>query len=64
VPSIGIFGLFDGKAIPWGKGTEKAMLQAFKKSYQTGDLESYIKAVDKNSETNTENLRMLDLKNL
>ena len=56
VPSIGIFGLFDGQAIKWKKGTEKAMLESFKKSYQAGDFSSYIKAVDKKREANTAKL--------
>jgi hypothetical protein len=56
VPSIGIFGLFDGQAIKWKKGTEKAMLESFKKSYQAGDFASYIKAVDKKREANTAKL--------
>jgi len=56
VPSIGIFGLFDGQAIKWKKGTEKAMLESFKKSYQAGDFSSYIKVVDKKREENTAKL--------
>lgn len=56
VPSVGIFGLFEGQAIAWKKGTEKAMLEAFKKSYQAGDFASYIKAVDKKREENTAKL--------
>lgn len=56
VPSIGIFGLFDGQAIKWKKGTEKAMLDSFKKSYQSGEFASYIKAVDKKREENTAKL--------
>ncbi|MBU3615097.1 hypothetical protein ICN46_09335 [Polynucleobacter sp. Latsch14-2] len=56
VPSIGIFGLFDGQAIKWNKGTEKAMLESFKKSYQAGEFASYIKAVDKKREENTAKL--------
>jgi hypothetical protein len=56
VPSIGIFGLFDGKAIPWKKGTEKAMLEAFKKSYQAGDFASYIKVIEKKREANNTKL--------
>ena len=56
VPSIGIFGLFDGQAIKWKKGTEKAMLESFKESYQAGDFASYIKAVDKKREANTAKL--------
>jgi len=56
VPSIGIFGLFDGQAIKWKKGTEKAMLESFKKSYKSGEFASYIKAVDKKREENTAKL--------
>jgi hypothetical protein len=56
VPSIGIFGLFDGNAIPWKKGTEKAMLAAFKKSYKDGEFSTYIKAVDTKREANTAKL--------
>jgi hypothetical protein len=56
VPSIGIFGLFDGQAIKWKKGTEKAMLESFKKSYQAGEFASYIKSVDKKREENTAKL--------
>ena len=56
VPSIGIFGLFDGQAIKWKKGTEKAMLEAFKKSYEAGEFATYIKAVDKKREENTAKL--------
>ena len=56
VPSIGIFGLFDGQAIKWKKGTEKAMLVSFKKSYEAGDFASYIKAVNKKREENTAKL--------
>ena len=56
VPSIGIFGLFDGQAIKWKKGTEKAMLESFKKSYQANDFADYIKAVDKKREVNTAKL--------
>lgn len=56
VPSIGIFGLFDGQAIKWNKGAEKAMLESFKKSYQAGEFASYIKAVDKKREENTAKL--------
>jgi hypothetical protein len=56
VPSVGIFGLFDGQAIPWKKGTEKAMLTSFKTSYKAGEFASYIKAVDKKREENTAKL--------
>ena len=34
VPSVGIFGLFEGQAIAWKKGAEKAMLESFKKSFE------------------------------
>ena len=50
VPSVGIYGLFDGLAILWKKGTEKAMLESFKKSYKAGEFGSYIKIVDKKRE--------------
>lgn len=56
VPSIGIFGLFDGQAIPWKKGTEKAMLDAFKASFKADEFASYIKVVDKKREENTAKL--------
>jgi len=56
VPSVGIWGLFEGKAIPWKKGTEKDMLASFKKSFMAGDFDSYIKVVDKKREANTANL--------
>jgi hypothetical protein len=56
VPSIGIFGLFEGQAIAWKKGTEKAMLDSFKQSFKAGEFASYIKVVDKKREENTAKL--------
>ena len=56
VPSVGIFGLFDGQAIQWKKGTEKAMLDSFKTSYKAGEFASYIKEVDKKREANNAKL--------
>ena len=56
VPSVGIFGLFDGQAISWKKGTEKAMLDSFKTSYKAGEFASYVKVVDKKREENTAKL--------
>ena len=56
IPSIGIFGLFEGKAITWKKGTEKAMLDSFKTSYKAGEFANYIKEVDKKREANTAKL--------
>jgi hypothetical protein len=56
VPSVGIFGLFEGQAIAWKKGTEKAMLTEFKKSFQAGEFNSYIEIVDKSREANTAKL--------
>jgi hypothetical protein len=56
VPSIGIFGLFEGKAISWKKGTEKDMLASFKKSFEAGEFAAYIKAVDKKRVENTAKL--------
>jgi len=56
VPSVGIFGLFEGQAIAWKKGTEKAMLDSFKASFKAGEFDSYIKVVDKKREENTAKL--------
>ena len=56
VPSVGIFGLFEGQAIAWKKGTEKAMLDSFKKSFKAGEFATYIKVVDKKREENTQKL--------
>jgi hypothetical protein len=56
VPSVGIFGLFEGQAIAWKKGTEKTMLEIFKKSFNEGEFASYIKVVDKKREENTAKL--------
>ena len=56
VPSVGIFGLFEGQAIAWKKGTEKAMLDSFKKSFHAGEFASYIKVVDKKREENNAKL--------
>ena len=56
IPSIGIFGLFEGKAITWKKGTEKEMLASFKKSFEAGEFESFLKIVDKKREENTAKL--------
>ena len=56
VPSIGIFGLFEGKAISWKKGTEKDMLASFKKSFEAGEFATFIQAVDKKRQENTAKL--------
>lgn len=56
IPSVGIFGLFEGQAVAWKKGTEKAMLDSFKKSLSAGEFSSYIKIVDKKREENTAKL--------
>ena len=56
IPSVGIFGLFEGQAVAWKKGTEKAMLDSFKKSLSAGEFASYIKIVDKKREENTAKL--------
>jgi hypothetical protein len=57
-PTIGIYSLFNGQAIPWKKGTEKAMLDSFKASFKAGEFASYIKEVDKKREAN--NAKLLD----
>jgi hypothetical protein len=56
MPSIGIFGLFEGKALAFKKGTEKDMLASFKKSFEDGEFSSYIKIVDGKREANTAKL--------
>jgi hypothetical protein len=56
MPSIGIFGLFEGKALAFKKGTEKDMLASFKKSFEDGEFASYIKIVDGKREANTAKL--------
>jgi len=56
MPSIGIFGLFDGKALAFKKGNEKDMLVSFKKSFEAGEFSSFIKIIDKKREANTAKL--------
>lgn len=56
VPTIGIFGLFDGKVFGYKKGNEAKMLADFKKGFEAGDFDSYIKAVDKKR---TDNIKIL-----
>jgi len=57
MPTIGIFGLFGGKALPFKKGNEKDMLASFKKSFEAGEFNTFIKAVDKKREDNTAKLQ-------
>jgi len=54
MPSIGIFGLFDGKALAFKKGNEKDMLASFKKSFEAGEFNSFIKIIDKKREALTQ----------
>jgi hypothetical protein len=56
MPTIGIFGLFDGKGHQFKKGNEKDMLAAFKKAYEAGEFDSFIKLVDKKRSDNAEKL--------
>ncbi len=56
MPTIGIFGLFDGKGHQFKKGNEKEMLSAFKKAFEAGEFDSYIKVVDKKRAENTAKL--------
>jgi len=56
MPTIGIFGLFDGKGHQFKKGNEKEMLSAFKKAFEAGEFDSYIKVVDKKRAKNTAKL--------
>jgi hypothetical protein len=58
MPSIGLFGLFEGKALSFKKGSEKVMLDSFKKSFEAKEFSSYIKIVDDKREENT--IRLAD----
>lgn len=56
IPSVGVFGLFDGKAYSFKKGDEKEMLSSFKISFEAGEFAGYIKVLDKRREENTAKL--------
>jgi ribosomal protein S19 len=56
IPSVGVFGLFDGKAYSFKKGDEKEMLSGFKISFEAGEFAGYIKVLDKRREENTAKL--------
>jgi len=56
VPTISIFGLFGGKALPFKKGGESKMLADFKKAFNNGDFDSYISEVDKKRQENIKKL--------
>jgi len=52
MPTIGNFGLFDGKALKFVKGNEKVMLESFKKAYESGEFDKLITDVEKKREEN------------
>jgi len=56
MPTVAIYGLFDGKGHQFKKGNEKEMLSAFKKAFEAGEFDSYIKEVDKKRAENTTKL--------
>jgi hypothetical protein len=56
MPTVGIFGLFDGKALSFKKGGEIAMLEKFQKAFEAGEFDKMVSAVDKKREANAEKL--------
>lgn len=52
MPTVGIFGLFEGKALSFKKGGEKAMLEKFQKAFESGEFDKFVKAVDIKREEN------------
>ena len=56
MPTVGIFGLFEGKALSFKKGGEKAMLEKFEKAFESGEFDKFVKAVDIKREENTAKL--------
>lgn len=52
MPTIGNFGLFDGKALKFTKGSEKAMLDEFQKAFEAGEFDKMIVEVEKKREAN------------
>ena len=56
MPTVGIFGLFDGKALSFKKGGEIAMLDKFQKAFESGEFDKMVSAVDKKRVVNAEKL--------
>ena len=56
MPTVGIFGLFDGKALSFKKGGEIAMLEKFQKAFEAGEFDKMVSAVDKKRQVNAEKL--------
>jgi hypothetical protein len=56
MPTVGIFGLFDGKALSFKKGGEIAMLEKFQKAFEAGEFDKMVSAVDKKRQANAEKL--------
>jgi hypothetical protein len=56
MPTVGIFGLFDGKALSFKKGGEIAMLEKFQKAFEAGEFDKMVSAVDKKRVANAEKL--------
>lgn len=52
MPTIGNFGLFDGKALKFAKGNETAMLEEFNKAFEAGEFDKMIASVEKKREEN------------
>ena len=56
MPTVGIFGLFDGKALSFKKGGEIAMLEKFQKAFEAGEFDKMVSFVDKKRQANAEKL--------
>ncbi|QWD78491.1 hypothetical protein [Polynucleobacter sp. MWH-Svant-W18] len=56
MPTVGIFGLFDGKALSFKKGGEIAMLEKFQKAFEAGEFDKMVSVVDKKRQANAEKL--------
>jgi hypothetical protein len=56
MPTVGIFGLFEGKALSFKKGGEKAMLEKFQKAFESGEFDKFVKTVDMKRSENTAKL--------
>ena len=56
VPNVGIYGFFDGKALLFKKGSEKDMLEKFKKAFESGEFEELLKAIEIKRQENAEKL--------
>lgn len=55
-PTIGAFGVFDGKVLPVKSGQEKDMLLGFKEAFENGEFDSLITSLEAKREVALRNL--------